>query len=170
MKNESRWAKVCLFVTLVFLSVPVFASTNGVDVPKFGVVAGRDRDETPGVLKAIEFAKTKSHAILVFPKGKYEFWPQHAATRRYFISNHDDVGKRAVAIPLEDFVDLTLEGHGSVFIFHGSILPISMVHSQGVTLKNLSIYHAKPRLIESKVIQIGTDWVDLRISSDCLMP
>jgi hypothetical protein len=48
--------------------------------------------------------------------------------RHYFISNHDYVKSRAVAMPIENVSNFTIDGSGSEFIFHECILPIAVVH------------------------------------------
>src|SRR6267143_708069 len=63
-----------------------------------------------------------------FPTGRYDFWPEKAMKRNYFISNHDYLKSRAVAMPIENVSNFTIDGSGSEFIFHECILPIAVVH------------------------------------------
>ncbi|MEO6983616.1 MAG: right-handed parallel beta-helix repeat-containing protein [Edaphobacter sp.] len=101
----------------------------------------------------------------MFPKGRYDFWPAKASQRHYFISNHTSVESRAVAMPLEGMKNLTLDGQGSSFVFHGLILPISIVGGSNITLRNFSIDYATPHDLQTTVVRTADGTVDLRVAA-----
>jgi len=43
----------------------------------------------------------------VFPKGRYDFWPQHAVERTYFESNTTNNNPKRLAILIETFTGPT---------------------------------------------------------------
>ena len=60
------------------------------------------------------------------------FMKKGAAVREYYISNHDQTNPKKVGIALEDMKNLTLDGQGSEFVFHGRMLPVSLLRSETV--------------------------------------
>jgi alpha-1,3-galactosidase B len=56
-----------------------------------------------------------------------------------YISNHDQSNPKKVTLYLENLKDVVIDGKGSDFIFHGTILPIVLKNCTNVTLKNFSI-------------------------------
>ncbi len=141
-----------LFVsTLALLSLP-HAIAQTVDVTTYGTRPGSGHDSTAAVEKALAFAEQNHRALIKFPRGRYDFWPAQAAKRRLFISNHDDVAERAVAMPIEHAHGLTLDGGGSEFVFHDSILPVMVANSDGIRLRNFSIDYATPHIVQARVV------------------
>ena len=66
----------------------------------FGIVPNTGEDMTEEVAKAIETIKAEragAPAQLLFEAGEYDFYPDSANVREYYISNHDqDNPKRVV--------------------------------------------------------------------------
>ena len=147
------------------LSAPP-ASSKPIQITDFGIRPGSHVNATPALLKAIESAQGKPNQTLVFPKGRYDFWPAGALQQRLFISNHDDAKSRSVAMWLKGFSNLTIDGRGSEFIFHESIIPIAVEDCGSLTLKNLSIDYATPHIIEATVVRSTRSSVDLEIGPE----
>ena len=82
-----------------------------------------------------------------------------------FRSNHDGVPERAVGISIEHASNFELDGNGSEFVFHDSMLPLAISHSDRVTLRNFSIDYASPHLVQAKVIRKNDGFVDLHIDN-----
>jgi hypothetical protein len=150
----------------VSLSICGTGEAQKLNVRTFGVVPDSHNNATPGVLRAIEAAKSKRNPVLIFPKGRYDFWPQDASQRHYFISNHDAVENRAVAMPLEDVKNFVLDGGGSTFIFHGLILPISIVGGKTTTLRHFSVDYETPHILETTVVRVGDGSIDVKVPRD----
>ena len=113
--------------------------------------------------------------VLQFPAGQYHFYEKNATIREYYISNHDQTNPKKVGIAIEEMRDFTLDGQGSEFIFHGRMLPISLLCSENCVLKNLSIDFENPHITQIQIIdnspENGTTyevapWVDYRVSKD----
>jgi hypothetical protein len=101
--------------------------------------------------------------VLVFPKGRYDFWPEGGVEKVYFESNTTDNNPKRLAIFIEGFAGLTLEGGGSTFVFHDRIQPFTIDGSTGVTIRNLSIDWDIPLSAEAVVAAATADYIDLRI-------
>ena len=69
------------------------------------------------------------------------------------VANHDN-GLKRMAFPLFDMTNITIEGGGSTFMFHGRMVPITIERTRGATLKNFSIdwirsFHAELKVVDS---------------------
>ena len=51
---------------------------------------------------------------LLFESGRYDFHPEGAAVREYYISNHDQDNPKTVGFPLEDWKGLAVADRGYV--------------------------------------------------------
>jgi hypothetical protein len=145
---------------------PLATTSQTVKVSSFGAVPDSGRDATPAVLQAIERCRELRRPRLVFERGRYDFWPDYAAHRHYYISNHDPLDDRLVTMPLEGYNGFTLDGNGAQFVFHGVILPISVVNSSRVILKNFAIDFDGSHVLETHVLRAEGDFVDLKIPAE----
>ena len=89
---------------------------------------------------------------LRFKKGTYDFHPQGAAVRTYYISNHDQDNPKHVAIDLAEWENRTLDGGGASFVRHRRILPLSLVHCKNTVLRNFSMDFAQPHITHVQVV------------------
>jgi hypothetical protein len=138
---------------------------KAVDVSLYGAAPDSGQNSSPSVARAIDFALRHHRSRILFKPGRYDFWPQGAVMRRLFISNHDGVAERAVAISIDHGSGLELDGNGSEFVFHNSMLPIAVSHSDRVTLHNFSIDYASPHIVQAKVVSKNDGFVDLHIDN-----
>lgn len=89
---------------------------------------------------------------LCFEPGQYHFRQEEAPQRELYISNHDQVGWRAVGILLEDMHDVSLEGQESEFVFHDRMLPIAIVRSSKVHISGIAIDFSEPQISQVEVL------------------
>ena len=94
-----------------------------------------------------------SPIIIKFKKGRYDFHSEGALKKEYYISNHDQDNPKTVAIALEDYQNITIDGQGSDFIFHGRLLPISLINNKNLTLKNIHIDFEQPQICQVKILE-----------------
>lgn len=146
------------FCLMTFLNA---CSTPGMyDLSTYGVLPGEGRDNAPAMARALEDIKKESDGqqsiIISLPKGRYEFYPDSAAERTYFISNHDQVNPKKVGLPFEGMKNIVFDGQGSELVFHGRMLPVSLLSSTNCTLKNFSIDFDNPQISQVKVIENDT--------------
>jgi len=137
-------------------------------IKKFAGKADSYTNTTPAIIKAIEKAKKISGNIIIdFPKGRYDFYPQHCLQKNYFISNHSDINPHNIAIPILGIKNLIIEGNGSKFIFHGRMLPFTIDESQNITIRNLSIDWERPTISQGEIIEINKNDYLLRFPAWC---
>lgn len=93
----------------------------------------------------------KKDIKIVFTPGAYHFYPEGAERKEYYISNHDQTNPKTVGLPLEDFKKLTVEGNGAAFVFHERMLPVSVLRSEQVILRNFSIDFENPHIAQIQI-------------------
>ena len=134
-----------------------------VQVTDFGAEPGSRRNAVAAVRRALEACRGLEAPVLVFPKGRYDFWPQHAEERTYFESNTTAVNPKRLAILIEGFAGLTVDGGGSAFVFHDRMQPFTVDRSGDVTIRDLSIDWDIPLSAEAVVEATTEEHLDLRI-------
>lgn len=133
---------------------------NPYDLSNFGLVPDNKENASPLMAKALEqiaASHTSDDTItIVLPKGRYDFYPEGAAQKEYFISNHDQDNPKLVGLPFENMKNVVFDGQGSELIFHGRMLPVSLIRSENCTLKNFSIDFENPHISQVKVLENDT--------------
>lgn len=164
----------------LLLSSFVWAQETRVyDVADFGMKANSSKNMSvlwQKMLNKINAERKEGDSIVIrFHKGTYNFHEKGAAVREYYISNHDQDNPKKVGMALEGMKRLTLDGSGASFVFHGRMLPISLIQSENCVLKNFSIDFTNPHIAQVQIIsndpQQGitfkpAPWVKYRISRD----
>lgn len=151
------------------------------DISTFGLKPDTHKNASPVLQKALSKIKAECKdgeaVILRFSEGRYDFHEKGAAVREYYISNHDQDNPKKVGIALEDMKNLTLDGQGAQFVFHGRMLPVSLLRSENCSLKNFSIDFENPHIAQVKILentpQEGivfepASWVKYRIAKDSI--
>ena len=144
------------------------------DAKEYGIIAGEDVSHT--LQKALcELENIEGEKTLTFEKGEYHLYANKVCTKDLFITNTvgDKQWRRGtvphrynIGIWIENQKNLTIDGNGCVFVMHGKMTNIAIVHSKNVTLKNLSIKVDNPDMHELKVIEVGKTHVDFEVDSE----
>ena len=75
------------------------------DLSAYGLSPVENVDNAPAMARALEQIREKCEEnqtiVVTLPKGRYEFYPDSAAERVYFISNHDQMNPKKVGLPFE---------------------------------------------------------------------
>lgn len=126
----------------------------------YGLVPNQVTNSSPLLRQALaQIAKEvdpNQPCTILLPKGQYHFYPELATERVYYISNHDQDNPKQVGLAFEHWKNLTFDGQGADLIFHGRMLPVSLVHSKDCTLRNFSIDFAHPHIGQVEVIENDT--------------
>ena len=130
-------------------------SSKVVDVSDFGAFPDSS-DVTFQVRQAMEHCKKIKATKLIFPSGKYHFYPDAATEKYFFISNNDE-GLKRIAFPIFDFDCFEIDGQGSEFIFDGYVCPFIVENSKNITIKNVSIDFVRTFHSEGTIVATG-EW------------
>ena len=154
------------------------ASCGGKEVEKiyyardFGVVPGTGEDMTEELAAAIETIKAEcagKPAVLVLESGEYDFYPDSANVREYYVSNHDQDNPKLVAVALEGVRNLTVKGAGegyANFMMNGRMLPIAMVGCENCKLENIAVDTRVPQITQVEVLEndVENGYITYRIA------
>jgi hypothetical protein len=151
--------------TLCFMAVLRSSLITAEEIPitDFGAKPDSRQNAVVAVQRALKACRKVAHPILVFPRGRYDFWPQGCVERDYFESNTTANNPKRLAILLEKFEELVVDGGGSTFVFHDRMQPFTIDQSKNVTLKRCSIDWDIPLSAEAVVENATEEYLDLRI-------
>ena len=102
-----------------------------------GSLAAKGVNVTPFVVKKLEELAENGGGTLLFEKGEYHFYPQ-GTYNGFFAPCNNTSGSKQVCFPIIGGSDITVDGSGSLFIFHGRVFPFIVSESISVTLKNFT--------------------------------
>ncbi|WP_143759570.1 alpha-1,3-galactosidase-related protein [Paenibacillus odorifer] len=138
----------------------------------YGVLPDSGLDAQPAMTRAIEAAAEITGPVLLdCPKGCYHFYPEAAIRKPYYISNttseeeNPDVTK-TIGILLKGLHNLTFEGNGSQFIFHGKQTMFLLDGCKNVEIRNLHTDYARPTVTEMEITESGTHYFDVQVHPD----
>ena len=121
------------------------------------------KDAVPELFQALE--NCEDGATISFPEKEYHFYPEHAFQKYYYISNNRH-GMKRVAFPVIGKKNVTIDGCGARFVFHGEILPVVIEKSEGITFKNCSIDWQRPFYSEGMITASDKSGVTIEIDSE----
>ena len=133
-----------------------------IDVTEYGADPSGYKDSSPAIIEAIAAAKEKTDAgesvTLSFPKGEYNFYPDKATKKLLYLSNttgaNTSASQRTIGICIEDMQNVTIDGNGSRFVYHGKMTPYASISSENVVFKNFSIDYAAPTCLEITAVAV----------------
>ena len=113
-----------LIISFVALALTVQAQhpIQRISVTDFGAKPDSREDTSAAFARAVEACGGRD-AIIEFPQGCYDFWP-------------DSLQSVPTAMYLRDARNITVEGNGSEFVFHGKMRIAFVERSQNIVLRN----------------------------------
>ena len=174
MKNRGIirfYPLICLILFCCPVSAKIVSDSKTVNVKDFGVEPNTFFDVTKEVKAAIAKCKETPGAILVFPEGRYDFWDHNAEKREWFITNttteYEAPSKvKAIGLLFEDMQDVTIEGNGSLFVFHGKMITVAFNNCENMTLQNVIMDFERPSMSELTFDEVHNDHVIISIHPD----
>ncbi|MBK3519670.1 right-handed parallel beta-helix repeat-containing protein [Carboxylicivirga marina] len=158
------------YIVLIFLVLATgfqaCTNKNGIviNVEEYGIKADTQECIVAQINQLIENLDEQPTTI-VFPKGRYDFYPDSNYLRPYFETNTYDVNPKRLGILLDKKSNITIDGQGSEFIYHGHIQPFTLDHSSNITLKNINIDWDIPLTAESEVMEASSSHLLLKIDT-----
>lgn len=145
-----------LIISFVFslLMIPAVAQTT-VNVGNYGLKPEDGQNAGTVVRKILKDYEGKDNVTIVFPKGRYDFYPDEFVEAPPFCS----------AFEIKGFKGLTIDGGGSNFYFHGLMHVAAVRESEDITFKHFSVDWQRPLLSQAEVIGSGEDYLDVFIDS-----
>lgn len=141
-----------LFLSFLF-SVINLQGQQSVSITDFGYTPGSRKNVIPALKKAIEKCRKYDAAILTFPTGRYDF-----------SSIGNDSMKITIGIDMQKMKNITVEGNGSEFIFHGRRMQIANIDScTNVILRNFSIDWDRPYISQATIVKASDSFLEVEI-------
>ncbi|WP_313640988.1 right-handed parallel beta-helix repeat-containing protein [Paenibacillus sp.] len=155
-----------------FAEHSVESSPTVIRLTDYGVLPDSGLDAQPAMTKAIQAAAEIAGPVLLdCPKGCYHFYPEKAIRKPYYITNttseeeNPDVTK-TIGILLKGMHNLTFEGNGSLFIFHGKQTMFLLDGCKNIEIHNLHTDYARPTVTEMTITESGTHYFDVQVHPD----
>lgn len=147
--------RIILFI-LIMLTGPMVGAKTACDtvrVAEFDGKTGPDGSATAAIREALEACRKRQAKVLAFETKRYDFWPDGAARRDWYISNTSSEKEcpskeKTIGILIEDFDGLTIDGNGADLLFHGKMITLAVANSSDITIKNLSVDFERPTMSE----------------------
>jgi len=146
-------------------------STSRVDVTDFGVKPGSGEDAEPGIKEAIKACAGRGPVVLNFPTGRYDFWPEQAEKRHFYISNtsseeEDPAKNYAIGLLFDGMKNLLIEGNGSLFVFHGKMITCVFNRCADMRMQHVRMDFARPTMSEMTFRLVTKDSVVAAVHPD----
>lgn len=89
-------------------------------------------------------------STLFFPKGEYHFYKENCPHRVVHTSNTNSCQypDKTFGFLIENCQNLTVDGNGSIFIFHGNMQALTAINCKNVTFQNFTWDFAVPTTVE----------------------
>lgn len=168
---------LALFLTILSCHT-VEARTIIYKMEQYGFESGT-ADHTARLLQFLETQHKgltpDDRVILRFRKGEYHFHSYDATMQETYVSNHDQWQPKKIVFNLTGWYNLTIDGGGSLFVFHGTVIPFALQYSQNCTLRNFSIDFAQTKMVPLTIVETDTvrgttfrvpGWVNCFVSDD----
>ena len=136
-----------------------------VNASEFGMVPGVRKDQGPALRAAVSALRRQGGGVLNIPRGIYHFYPEGALNMSFHISNHDQPLIHPVCVPLADLRNVRVEGNGSLFLFHGKVVPLLVMDSENVSINRLSVDYERSWCTEARVVKTDDRFTEVEIDN-----
>ncbi|MDI9340960.1 MAG: alpha-1,3-galactosidase B [Sediminibacterium sp.] len=111
--------------------------------------------------KALQKVSNTKTTVILFEKGRYDFWEEDCIRKNYFEANTTIVNPRVCPIYIFRKKNLVINAQGAEFIFHGKAQPFTIDSSENITIQNVSIDWDIPFSAEAEITDVSPEYFDL---------
>lgn len=131
------------------------------------VVDDATHDNASALLALLEDAHKASaegkEVVIYLPKGNLHIYQEHLPLHQLYISNHDHVDQRPVAMMLEGLSNVSIQGEETHLEFHGRLIPIVLKGSSNIHLEGFSIDFPRPAMSQIEVLEVDKEHNDAKV-------
>lgn len=178
-KKISFYVFSCLILILISIVAGERVSAESTnptvfDVTDFGAVPGSGQEAGDAVREALAAAKSVNGPVVInFPEGTYNFYPENAIKRPYHITNTASETqtpniKKKIGILIKGMDHVTINGNGSLFLYHGEMTSIVIDNSEDIKVKNVHIDYSRPTTSEMTIKEVGSNYFIADVHEDSL--
>lgn len=158
-------------VLLLFLTVgSELKAQTIIDLKDYGITPNSFENASPALVRAIADAKKEKNAVIRFPGGRIDLWPEGARSKEYFVSNTseaDSLSKvKSVGILLDNMHNITLEGNNTLLMIHGKMVHLAIDNSSGIKVRDLHFDYQRPTMSEMEVLEMSDGAITVRVHKD----
>lgn len=159
-----------LFFLWAFASLQA-QQKDTVYVSDYGIRPYTYENQTLRMRTVIDDCKKLNAKVLVFEKGRYDFWPEHATRKEFFVTNTSTEQEcpskiKTIGLFFEDMEGLTIEGNDATLMFHGKMTLLSFAHCRQMRLQNIHLDFARPGGSEITYTRVDEAGVEVSIHRD----
>ena len=152
---------ICMLMSVIIIPQSITASAEEtqnatiINAADYGVTPGA-QDNAEGIKTLLSIAKAVDGPVVIsFPKGEYQIYPDKAYKKELYISNtvgqNQNYKMKNIGFLFEDMHDVTIEGNGSMFMFHGAMITFATIDSTNITFQNFETDFKTPSVIDVNV-------------------
>ena len=145
--------KARTIISVVLLHISALAQAQTIDMAELGLKADAGQNAIDYLNEAVKIAAGYEKPVIVFPKGVYHFTPQFKG-----ISD-----RKYSANIIRNVDNLTIDGGGSEFVFHGKTECFFIQGCDNFTIKNFCIDWERPMVSQAEFIEVSDSAVRVRI-------
>ncbi len=141
-----------LAIFLIFYSWDVLgaAEAKKIVITDYGYEPNNRENVIPALAKALKECIDADSSILFFPKGRYDFWQDLTSSEKF-----------TVGINIDNLKNVTIEGDGSEFIFHGNMQIMRIFQCENIRIQNFSVDWDHPFMYQGKYVNATDDYIDV---------
>ena len=147
--------KLLLVIVALIFSLSAVLSQKTISITDLGYEQGSRRNVVPFVNEAIKQCATDESVTIIFPKGRYDFWQDFSSRSRF-----------SVGIDMDSLTNVTVDGAGSEFIFHGNMQVVRMNNCENIELKNFSVDWDQPFMYQGQYLNVTDDYIELTFDDE----
>ncbi|MCJ8012634.1 right-handed parallel beta-helix repeat-containing protein [Paenibacillus sp. KQZ6P-2] len=141
-------------------------------VTDYGARPDSGEDAVSSIRLAIAAAAAVNEPVVIeFPHGRYDLYPDHADQALCCISNttteeENPDNTKTFGLLLQGLNHLTIEGNGSLLMFHGKMTLLAVISCSDIEIRNLNTDYAHPTMAEMTVEVVEERTMDVRVHPD----
>ena len=145
--------RFCLLIFYLLCATINTFSQKEIRVTDYMYEPGSRKNVIPALTKALDECKKHETSVIIFPKGRYDFWQDFSS------------GRYSVGIRMENLKNVTLDGNGSEFIFHGNMQVMSLIRCENIRITNFSVDWDHPFMYQGKYMNSTDDYIDIEFDT-----
>ncbi|WP_417359440.1 right-handed parallel beta-helix repeat-containing protein [Galbibacter sp.] len=172
MKTNSVYSYPLIWIVLIlFLTAgSELKAQTIIDLKDYGIVPNSFENASHALVRAIADAKKEKNAVIRFPGGRIDLWPQGTRSKEYFVSNTTEADSltkvKSVGILLDNMHNITLEGNNTLVMIHGKMVHLAIDNSSGIKVKDLQFDYERPTMSEMEVLELNDNAITVRVHKD----
>lgn len=167
--------KHCVYLLFVCWTMAVTAAfaqpSDTVFVAEFGAKPYTFENNVTRLQQAIQACKERHAKVLAFDEGRYDFWPEGAVRKEYYVSNTSTEREcpskiKTVGLLFEELEGLTVVGKNTLLMFHGKMIMLAFDHCRDMQLKGLHFDFERPSASEITYTKVADGEVEVSFHRD----